>query len=49
MSSDIFRIEIYDNEDGTWSYGCPDENLMGYNDIETLIKLLKELEAKKTK
>ena len=48
MSSHIFRIEIYENKDGTWSYGCPDESLMGYNDIEILIKSLKLLwEAQK--
>ena len=56
MSSHIARIEIYPdyNKDGSinynlsFSYGCPELNLMGYQDIEYLInhirKKLKEKE-----
>ena len=46
MSSHITRIEVYPNynKDGSmnldlpFSYGCPELDLMGYRDIEELIK-----------
>lgn len=31
-----WRIERYPNGDGTFSYGCPDLNLMGYDDVSEL-------------
>lgn len=34
MGSHYFRIEVY----GIDNFGCPDEDLMGYTDIEELIK-----------
>jgi len=33
MSSTYFRIEVY----GDASFGCPELDLMGYNDIEELL------------
>ena len=45
MSSVIARIEIYhhdsDNKED-WSYGCPDLNLMGYSDINELVRDIEE-------
>jgi len=41
MSSHLTRIEIYVNEDKSYSYGCPDLDLMGYSDIKELIKDIK--------
>lgn len=38
MSSHLTRIEIYENEDGSWYYGCPSLDLMGYRDIFELMK-----------
>jgi hypothetical protein len=50
MSSHIARIEIYPNynKDGSmnlnlpFSYGCPELDLMGYNDIEELVSLIRD-------
>ncbi len=45
MSSVLTRIEIYDHydEDGeeTWSYGCPDLDLMGYGSVIDLLEDVK--------
>ncbi len=42
MSSQIARIEIYEN-DGDWSYGCLELDLMGYSDIFDLMYCIKVL------
>jgi len=45
MSSYKYRIEIYEDNLGNWSYGCPDMNLMGYHDLVELLFDLKEVKA----
>ena len=43
MPSQIAIIEIYENPDDSWYYGCPDLDLMGYANIDNL---LIDIEAK---
>ncbi len=43
MPSYIATIEIYENDDGSWYYGCPAENLMVY---DTILQLLVDLRVK---
>lgn len=36
MPSHIAKIEIYDDGNGEYSFGCPDLDLMGYGDMDEL-------------
>jgi|GEM_PF-6795402 len=42
MSSCITRIEVYEDDDGLYYFGCPDLNLMGYGDIDDLMKDIRD-------
>lgn len=44
MPSYKYRIEIYEDENNNLSYGCPDRDLMGYSDINELLKDLENLQ-----
>lgn len=50
MSSVEERIEIYHHDSDRkedWSYGCPNLDLMGYSDVNELIKDIEELKKQK--
>ncbi len=36
MPSREFMIEVFIDDDGYWSYGCPDYDLWGYDNIQKL-------------
>lgn len=48
MSSHKFRIEVFEDDLGYWSYACPEYDLHGYNDVFKLLKdvLTEERERK---
>lgn len=50
MSSVLARIEMYHHDSNNvndWSYGCPEFDLMGYESVNDLIKVINYLERRK--
>jgi len=42
MSSHLTRIEVYENEEGTFYFSCCDMDLMGYSNINNLLEDIKK-------